>query len=29
MKSIVLSSSKGIGKDIADKLTKFGEVIRT
>ena len=29
MKSIVLSSSKGIGKDIADKLTKFGEVVRT
>ena len=29
MKSIVLASSKGIGKGIADELEKFGDVIRT
>ena len=29
MKSIVLASSKGIGKGIADELEKFGDVVRT
>tara|TARA_Y100000591_G_C21553426_1_gene554854 strand:- start:71 stop:712 length:642 start_codon:yes stop_codon:yes gene_type:complete len=29
VKSIVLASSKGIGKGIADELEKFGDVVRT